>query len=162
MNIRTAVLEDLSAMMGLYRQAQQFMAENGNPGQWGTSYPNEEIVREDIESGFAQVCEENGSVIACFLLAPGPDPDYHTIRDGAWMQKDAPYWVVHRVAVEGNGKGVGTYCLNWCLQQHSNIRIDTHRDNLPMQGLLKKCGFSYCGVIHCQYGGERIAFQKIL
>lgn len=43
-----------------------------------------------------------------------------------------------------------------------NVRIDTHRDNQPMQALLKKCGFAYCGRIFLADGSERIAFQKTL
>ena len=42
---------------------------------------------------------------------------------------------------------------------YGNIRIDTHRDNLVMQHLLADEGFSYCGVIHCWSGDERLAFQ---
>lgn len=160
MKIRTAVMADLPAMMELYAFAQGFMARHGNPNQWGTEYPSEAIVKEDIESGFARVCEEEGRLLAAFLLAPGPDPDYGEIREGEWMQPQRPYWVIHRLASYGSPKGVGTFCLDWCWQQQKNLRVDTHRDNRPMQGLLQKCGFSRRGVIHCRYGGERIAFQK--
>ena len=39
------------------------------------------------------------------------------------------------------------------------MRIDTHEDNKPMQGALKKFGFRECGVIHLERGAERIAFD---
>jgi RimJ/RimL family protein N-acetyltransferase len=39
------------------------------------------------------------------------------------------------------------------------VRIDTHRDNIPMQGLIRSCGFVYCGIVHIRRNGEeRLAF----
>ena len=35
-------------------------------------------------------------------------------------------------------------------------------EDIPMQNLLKKNGFSYCGVIYLEDGGKRIAFEKII
>ncbi len=43
--------------------------------------------------------------------------------------------------------------------QAVHIRIDTHRDNKIMQNALHKKGFSYCGIIHCWNGSERLAYQ---
>lgn len=36
--------------------------------------------------------------------------------------------------------------MNWCMEQCGNHRIDTHANNKPMQGLLNKLGYIYCGV----------------
>jgi hypothetical protein len=47
------------------------------------------------------------------------------------------------------------------LEDSGNIRIDTHRDNVPMLSLLDKSGFERCGIIYLKNGDERIAFQKI-
>lgn len=43
-----------------------------------------------------------------------------------------------------------------------SIKVDTHRDNLSMQALLKKNNFKYCGIIFLEDGAERIAFEKVL
>ena len=40
------------------------------------------------------------------------------------------------------------------------FKIDTHRDNKVMQNLLKKNGFSYCGIICLNDCSERLAYQK--
>lgn len=158
--IERATLADLPAMMALYAHARKFMAAQGNPGQWGTIYPDEAQLTEDIETGGAWLCRENGELLAAFYLAPGPDEDYAVIREGSWLEKDRPYWVIHRVASYG-GKGAAAYCLAWCWQRCDNLRIDTHRDNRPMQHLLEKCGFGYRGVVSCRHGGERLAYQKL-
>ncbi len=43
----------------------------------------------------------------------------------------------------------------------SNIRIDTHLDNRIMQHVIKKYGFTYCGIIYLASGDERLAYQLI-
>ena len=62
--------------------------------------------------------------------------------------------------VAGKAKGVGSFCMNWAYEQFPNVKIDTHRDNVVMQNMLKKNGFVYCGIIHLVNGEERLAFQK--
>ena len=41
----------------------------------------------------------------------------------------------------------------------SNIRIDTHHDNLVMQKVLNKHGFMKCGVIYLKNGNPRLAYH---
>lgn len=96
---------------------------------------------------------------AVFYFAPGPDETYHKIYEGEWLD-DAPYAVVHRVASPSVIKGAAGFCLDWCFEQFPNLRIDTHQDNLPMQNLLKKKGFRFCGKIFLANGSPRLAFQK--
>jgi len=67
---------------------------------------------------------------------------------------------VHRIATGGARKGAGAFCLNWCLDQCGNLRIDTHRDNRPMRALLAKLGFVYCGVIYVEDGTPRLAYYR--
>lgn len=162
MKIRRATMQDLVELMNLYRHAQNFMREHGNPTQWGTQYPSKEQIIEDISSGYLCICEEECELLAAFFFAPGPDACYQDIQDGQWLENDTSYWVIHRVASYGKRKGIAAECLNWCWEQHNNLRIDTHRNNIPMQNLLKKCGFVFCGIIHLANGDERLAFQKVL
>ena len=42
-----------------------------------------------------------------------------------------------------------------------NFRVDTDADNKIMQHILKKNGFTYCGVIWFDHS-EKIAFEKLL
>ena len=42
------------------------------------------------------------------------------------------------------------------------MRIDTHEENLGMQGLLKKLGYHYCGVIYLENNDKRLAFEKLI
>ena len=61
---------------------------------------------------------------------------------------------------ENAGKGVFRECLAYCMSRISNIRIDTHKDNIPMQKMLEKNGFLQCGTIRLSDGSPRLAYQK--
>lgn len=159
MIIRKAQPEETDRLMDIYAKARAFMAEHGNPGQWGTSYPQRAMIEEDIRQGFSYVCELDGKVTAVFFYRQGEDLDYQVIYEGNWLD-DASYGVVHRIASDGTVKGTASFCLNWALEQCGNLRIDTHRDNAVMLNMLKKNGFTYCGIICLQDGTERLAFQK--
>ena len=158
MEIRKATKEDLPVILALYECARTFMAQNGNASQWGTTNPPRSLIESDIAAGKSYVCIAEGKIAAVFYFAVEREPTYAVIS-GAWLD-DAPYGVVHRLASDGVTKGAGTFCLQWALEQCGNLRIDTHRDNRPMQGLLAKLGFSRCGTITIADGTERIAFQK--
>jgi RimJ/RimL family protein N-acetyltransferase len=38
--------------------------------------------------------------------------------------------------------------------------VDTHQDNVVMQRILEKLGFTYCGIIFVANGTPRLAYQK--
>lgn len=160
MRIRKTVETDLVQIGKIYENAKKFMCETGNPHQWNSERPNIESAREDMEKGVGYVAEEDGKIVAVFMFSQEKDPTYAKIYDGQWLS-DAPYGVIHRIAVAEQGKGIIDVCINECFARCQNLRVDTHRDNLPMQRALLKRGFEYCGVIHLENGDERIAFQKI-
>lgn len=156
--IRKAEISQLPRIMEIYGQARTFMAQAGNPDQWGTAYPPEEMIRQDIENGKSYVEIENDSIRAVFYFAVEEDPTYGYI-DGAWLN-DRPYGVIHRIAVGENGRGVAAQCFQFAYAQCGNLRIDTHEKNIPMQHCLAKNGFTRCGIIYLEDGDPRIAYQK--
>lgn len=161
MEIRRTRPEDLPRLLAIYERARAFMAETGNPDQWGPRrWPPEELLREDIAAGRSYVCEKDGKIVGtfCYLFGEAIDETYAVI-DGAWSQ-DAPYGVVHRIAADGT-KGVGTFCLEWALARSGYLRIDTHEDNRVMRNLLTKLGFRPCGIIRLANGDPRTAYDKI-
>ena len=157
--VRTACLEDLPRIFEIYARARRFMAENGNPTQWGSNKPSEELLREDIRQRRLQVAVSGGEIHGVFYFFIGEDPTYCRIDGGAWLS-EAPYGTSHRIASDGCG-GVFSACLQWCLAQIRHLRIDTHRNNLVMQHVVQKHGFSYRGIIYVEDGSERIAFERL-
>jgi len=159
MNIRQTTAADRDEVLKLYEEARQFMREHGNPTQWGSSHPPVAQVEQDIADGKSFVCEEDGVLLGVFYFAHEIEHTYDRIYEGAWIG-DGPYAVMHRVACPGRKKGTATFCLEWCMEHCGDLRIDTHRNNIPMQNLLAKNGFTRCGIIYLEDGDERIAYEK--
>ena len=80
--------------------------------------------------------------------------------NGKWLNEE-PYGVVHRVASTGIVRGAASFCLDWAYAQTLNLRMDTYSDNIPMQKLLEKCGFQYCGSFERLGMDKWMAYQKI-
>ena len=159
MHIRTATQNDLSAILAIYAEARAFMRANGNPDQLGDHYPEEALLREDLARQQLYVCEEAHEILGVFCYFFGNDPTYARIYEGEWLNS-LPYGVLHRIAVTSHRRGVASFCFAHCFAQCGNLKIDTHRNNLPMQRSLAKNGFTKCGVIYLESGDERIAYQK--
>ncbi len=165
MTIRHSTENDIETIMKIYSYARKYMAEHGNPNQWGpTNWPPETLIRNDIKEGHSYVCtNDNGDVIGTFFFNFGHDiePTYRHITDGQWIGDDN-YGVVHRVAGDSSEKGIGSYCINWAFDQCGHLRIDTHGDNKVMQNLVTKLGFTHCGTIYVEEDNyPRLAYEKL-
>ncbi|MBO5967522.1 MAG: GNAT family N-acetyltransferase [Clostridia bacterium] len=161
MNIRKANYKDLEEIRLIYQSARKFMSDNGNPNQWGNNNPPLSRTEEDLRENNLYVVEDDKDILAVFFYKYGDDPTYKIIYQGSWLN-NSPYGVIHRIAVsdKARGKGIAGICFDFAYSQCKNLKIDTHKDNIPMQRALAKHGFKQCGIIHLVNGDERIAFQK--
>ena len=163
MEIRHANPDDLPRMMEIYAHARQFMADHGNPNQWGpTNWPPESLIRSDIAAAKSYVCTHEGCIVGVFYYDYGADiePTYRDIHDGTWRD-DGPYGVIHRIAGDSSAKGIGAFCIEWAFAQCGHLRVDTHGDNTVMQNLLQKLGFERRGTIYVEEDPyPRLAFER--
>ena len=155
--IRPATQADLSDILEIYAHARRFMAENGNPTQWGQNHPAQHVLEEDIGLNRLYVVEGGEGLCGVFMFEVGNDPTY-TYIEGSW-RSDTPYGVIHRIA--GVGGGVFVAALEYCSGVIGHLRIDTHVDNKPMQHVVEKAGFSKRGIIYVEDGTPRIAYDRI-
>ncbi len=164
MEIRHSAESELSTILAIYARARCFMAEHGNPNQWGpTNWPPEELIRADIAAGYSYVCVHEGRIVGTFFFRYGKDvePTYREISDGDWLN-DGAYGVIHRLAADGTVRGVGRSCIEWAFGRCGHLRADTHGDNVVMQRLLTKCGFRHCGTIFVEEDDyPRLAYEKL-
>ena len=159
--VRQAQRAEVDCIMAVLDAARQTMRASGNCCQWVNGYPSEALIVDDIERGVGYVVEEQGSgVVAYFALVEGPEPSYAAI-EGAWIDAERGYHVVHRVGALPGHSGMLATVLDYCFGRDTNIRIDTHRDNSIMRHLLSKNGFHYCGTVRLADGSERLAYQKV-
>lgn len=164
MKVRKAVSSDLPAVMDVIATARDRMHAYGNPNQWVNGYPSVEVITEDISIGVGYVVLNDAypaGIVGYFAFIPSPEPTYATIYGGAWLDDILPYHVIHRIAGSPDAHGIFAAAIDYAFSVDRNIRIDTHRDNLPMQHCLAKHGFTYCGIIYLDSGAERLAYQRL-
>lgn len=154
--VRPATQGDLDRIMEIYEAAKVFMRENGNPTQWDGSYPERDLLKDDIKKSQLYVVKRE-YICGCFALIEGEDPTYGVI-DGEWIYS-SPYATIHRIASDGSEKGVLKECLDFARARYSHLRVDTHEDNKPMQNAVTKFGFTYCGIIYLENGDPRLAYE---
>ncbi len=167
MNIRVANINDIENVMAVYGQARAYMAEQGNKDQWGDNYPPRQLIEQDIAAGKCYVVEDC-NINGVFYFAIEQDRAYDIVEDGQW-RNDRPYGVVHRIAVgsSAHNKGIAGKCIEYAVNRLReagvyDLRMDTHKDNLPMQRFLVKHDFRRCGKVYVDDGSERIAYHKII
>lgn len=167
MEFRKSQEKDIHKIMEIIKQAQDYFKEN-NIDQWQNNYPNDEVIKEDIKNNHSYVLVSNGEIVATSAVSFDGEETYNEIYEGSWITCDK-YAVIHRIAVSDNHKGSGlSHRIVQCVEEMCreknvfSIKVDTHKDNISMQNMLKKNGFKYCGIIHLSYGAERVAYEKIL
>ena len=170
MEFRKATPADLAGIMDVVHQAQAFIAGQGID-QWQDGYPEPELLARDIESGIGCVFEVDGIIAGYMVPLAEPEPVYNAL-DGEWINRDAPYLTVHRMAIDDGYRGTGlsrqmlAYAEALARDRGmKSVRADTHRGNLAMRGLLAKCGFVYCGeVVYEVSAGDpiRVAYEKLI
>ena len=158
--IETAKADDLPRILGIYAYARSFMAQTGNPTQWGTSHPPQAQLEKDIENGRLYLVKEGSSIRGVFYFCIEEDPTYAVIHDGSWRDTKS-YGVIHRIAADGSG-GILKAAVDFAKGRIDYLRIDTHEDNRVMQSALQKQGFHYCGIIHIADGSPRLAYDLIV
>ena len=100
-----------------------------------------------------------------------PDENYEEIYDGSWLTNNS-YVSIHRIAIreDYHNKSIGKLMLDLAetIAKENNIKsikIDTHKDNIPMQKTLIKANYTRCGVIILKNNPSdklRDAFEKVL
>lgn len=160
-SVRLSRASDIPAMLDIFEQAKRIMRSDGNMEQWAGAYPSVEKLKEDMGRKASHMICDDGLPVGTFAFIPGVEPTYRRIYRGQWLDPDAPYGTVHRIASTADSSGIFATLYDWCWERMPSIRIDTHRDNHIMQHLLDNYGFTYCGIIYLADGSERLAYQKI-
>lgn len=165
LRFRKGRADDVERIMELVSEAQEWFAKQGID-QWQDGYPTREIIENDIVGANNYVIEYNGIIVATSSIAFDGEPTYSTIYKGAWPNSN-DYAVVHRIMVANSMKRKGiareilAFAEGLCVERGvSDIRIDTHHDNVAMRTMLKRLGYSHCGRITLTSGAPREAYHK--
>lgn len=168
---RLAEEADLDTLDAILQQAKAYLSKC-KVDQWNANYPAREDFLSDMARRECYVLICDGEVSAFFTLTGEPEAGYAAITDGKWAS-DAPYSTLHRCAVskEWRGSGLSDCIISECerltLDMGRHVfRVDTHKKNKAMQGLLSRCGFQFRGnvLVDAPEGHDprRKAYEKIL
>ncbi|GEK29506.1 GNAT family N-acetyltransferase [Furfurilactobacillus siliginis] len=165
--LRLATAADLDQVMVIIHAAQQFIARQGFD-QWQDGYPAQTDMLADITAQQLYVLTLHGQVVAVAAAVRGIDPNYRLIEEGAWLQSH-DYAAIHRVAVANDFRGehLGQRLFERLFAKLSQdgvdaVRVDTHAGNVPMQHLLTRIGFDFCGFIYIDGTAKRRAYEHVL
>ncbi len=158
LHIRKAAITDFDRITEIYHHAREFMIKTGNPSQWGRIYPTHEMMIDDIKNERCHVIFDDFGIHGVFALFYGDDPTYGYIEGGKWLN-DEPYVTIHRIASDGEVRGVFKCAADFCKSISSSVRVDTHADNKIMQRAVEKEGFVKCGIVYVRDKSPRIAYQ---
>ena len=168
MNIQHANTSHLPSIMSIVKDAQDYLATL-KIDQWQDGYPTIGLFQKDIANKecFVITNDEN-EVMGTVMFTIQPEPTYKTI-DGSWLTPESEsYGVIHRLAVSNKFRNIGMakYVFDHFEAQLikkgiTNLKIDTHPDNLGMQKLIKNRGYQYCGIITLESQDIRLAYEKV-
>lgn len=134
--------------------------------QWQDGYPSIEDIETDIEKQMSYVLIEEYTIIGTVALDPYGEPAYDKLFDGQW-RFNTPYLTIHRMAMAEHAaaKGIGTQLLQHIEQIAidkgiSQIRLDTHEDNVIMQRVAIKNGYVCVGKVNYGVDFDCFAYDK--
>lgn len=170
MKIRHTKFEEINEVIQIIDDAKTLL-KSLDIDQWQNGYPNATQVKNDIKNKESYVVlNDDDVIVATSMFTTRKEPTYLKVIDGHWIiDEKQDYGVIHRLAIKADYRklGIAQFILNEFHNQlkEKNIRslkIDTHKENLGMQSLIKKIGYQYCGIIYTSYNAKRLAFEKVI
>ena len=166
MIIRKANKTDLDSIMKMYKSCVTGMLENGID-QWDDTYPNTDIISEDLNVGTYYVAEIDGTIIGGINIDRNQDNTYLALD---WEDKSDSFLVVHRLGVKEEfwNKKIGKYLMlfteNLVIEKGlKSIRLDTYSGNLKAMEFYRRLGYSELGTIDLKPDKDKYyCFEKII
>ena len=164
MIFRKATIADIDSISQIILAASARLGAAG-VDQWQRGYPNRGSVEQDVAAGVGMVLCEGDTIITYGAVIFSGEPAYNDITNGEWLTQ-GEYAVIHRLCVSETFVGMGfarrfmEAAEAMASERVASMRIDTHPQNMIMQGLVKKLGYSYCGDVVIE--SRRLAYEKLI
>ena len=166
MIIRKANKIDLENIMKMYKSCVKGMITNGID-QWDDTYPNTEIISEDLNVGTYYVAEIDGTLIGGINIDQNQDDTYLEID---WEDKSDSFLVVHRLGVKEEfwnkniGKDLMLFTEKLVIEKGlKSIRLDTYSGNPKAMEFYRRLGYRELGTIDLKPNKDKYhCFEKII
>lgn len=167
LSYRQAVGTDKAEIAAILKAAITFLREQ-NINQWQGNSVTIEHIMPAIEQGKAFAWVNTTGDIQAFAVLEEHDAYYDNLTSGEWSY-DLPYYAIHRVMIAPASRGRGITAVVFrdierIAKAHKKqvLRIDTHPENLRMQHIITKMGFTETGEIQHADGTPRITYEKLV
>ena len=152
--------------MKMYKSCVTGMLKNGI-NQWDDTYPNQEIINEDLSTGTYYVAEMDGTVIGGINIDQNQDDTYLPLN---WKDKSNSFLVVHRLGVKEEfwnkkiGKDLMLFTESLVIKKGlKSIRLDTYSGNPKAMQFYIRLGYTELGKINLKPDKNKYhCFEKII
>lgn len=166
MKIRKANLEDIDNIMHMYNSCVRGMIDEGI-NQWDSTYPNKQIILNDIKYSTFFVVEIKKEIVAGINIDKNQDFTYKSIK---WHDTSNSFLVVHRLAVKKEywnkkiGKKLMLFTEELVINNKLNsIRLDTYSGNQKAMNFYSRLGYKNMGSIQLKINKDHyFCFEKII
>ncbi|MEC4052947.1 GNAT family N-acetyltransferase [Myroides odoratimimus] len=152
--IKPIDITDLSQTLHVLEEVKQHMLSQGID-QWDESYPNKDIISNDIQKKQAYIYTENEQILAYMVLNEEYDVEYNDLR---WTSP-TPFIVIHRLFVspKAQGKGISSKMILFAEQyakdnNYASIRFDAYTLNTTANAVYTKKGYQLVGTVQFRKG----------
>ncbi|MBT5089641.1 MAG: GNAT family N-acetyltransferase [Flavobacteriales bacterium] len=150
----------------MYKSCVTGMLRNGID-QWDETYPNTEIISQDLNVGTYYVAEMDKTIISGINIDKNQDPTYLDID---WKDKSDSFLVVHRLGVKEEfwnkriGKDLMLFTEKLVIEKGlKSIRLDTYSGNPKAMEFYRRIGYTELGTIDLKPDKEKYyCFEKII
>ena len=150
----------------MYKSCVAGMVENGID-QWDDTYPNTEIISEDLNVGTYYVAEMDGTIIGGVNIDKNQDTTYLALD---WEDISDSFLVVHRLGVKKEfwnkkiGKDLMLFTEKLVIEKGmKSIRLDTYSGNPKAMEFYRRLGYTEIGTIDLKPNKEKYyCYEKII
>ena len=150
----------------MYKSCVTGMLKNGID-QWDDTYPNTEIINEDLNVGNYYVAEIDGTIIGGVNIDKNQDDTYLALD---WEDKSDSFLVVHRLGVKEKfwnkkiGKELMLFTEKLVIEKGlKSIRLDTYSGNPKAMEFYRRLGYTELASIDLKPNKDKYyCFEKII
>ncbi|MEG0371295.1 MAG: GNAT family N-acetyltransferase [Clostridium sp.] len=160
--ITRANRDNLNEIMEVLKETVNSMNTEGLY-QWNESYPNKNILLNDIDKEELFIKADGNRVKGFVVLNQLDDKDYNKLN---WKHDVKESLIVHRlcVAPKFQGNGVAKELMEFIFEyakinKYEAIRLDTSVENTKSIGMYEKLGYVNVGIINMKKG-DYVCFEK--
>lgn len=146
---------DLPELVDLVKRAVKDL-EQQNIFQWDEVYPNEEVLRRDLERQELFAGIEQGCIRVFYVLNRECSPEY---ENGNWKYPDVSYYIIHRLCVDPDfqGQGLGKKAMEHMESQVralgvGAVRLDAFLKNAYAVNFYERLGYKIVGYARWRKG----------